>query len=483
MNTSSPPPARTSPNSPIGRDVVTVGTAGKVGDGVNAFFVYKVTSSADVVVERRYSDFLWLHQQLATHCAGYVIPPLPAKVVGLLQGPEFLEHRRAGLEGFVQKVVAHDALSHATCVRSFLTCSSVELSALKNASSAPAGAASTLSSVVQRTQSLQHWWDKTCQRFVETDPLGLFRAPVDGDGNDRPSTPPHQSIADNGSSSSSSSPAATATSSSSGKDDREFAIARTYVTKLRAQMQSLKRKVRAASQQNQLAAGAHCDLIECLHLVADADAEHAELPTAYYSALIAVLDTRARQMDAELRAFAVTVDDMARWVKAVQNALDVREDRRFVYQAQLAAHRKAVAGDGVDSPSATRLSEALVAAKDEFERVHARVMHEVARFRGQKAIELQKLFLEFAHVQLRNSREFEAVVAQSAVELAHPLPEKLLLAAQTPAAYQSRNSFGLDKDDVAQSTASTQSLSGSSSAATTAAAKPLVERSHVYVQI
>ncbi|OWZ24589.1 Sorting nexin 1 [Phytophthora megakarya] len=421
---------------------ITVGAAGKVGDGVNAYYVYKVTSAEDVVVERRYSDFLWLHHQLSKQCAGYVIPPLPAKVVGLLQGPEFLEHRRAGLERFLRKVVTHDELKNSNYFRSFLECSIVELTALKaEAQRANSLNATSMSSVVQRTQSLNNWWGKTYQRMVENDALNIFGSRSSEDKEN-----------------------------SGVIEDPEFTKVAKYVSKLHAQIQSLKSKVRAASQQNKLASGAHCDLIECLNWVADAEEENAELPTSYYSALLAMLDTRARQMDAELEAFSASVNDIARWVKAVQNALDVREDRRYLYQAQLAAHRKAVNGDGPDSPSATRLSNDLVAAKDEFERVHSRVMREVARFRGQKAVELKKLFLEFAQMQLRNSKEMEKIVTQSTTELETPLPAKLLYAAQTPAScanlFESRDSFGLDKNDVigtTKSTASTQSPTGSMS--------------------
>uniref|UniRef100_M4BDI5 PX domain-containing protein n=1 Tax=Hyaloperonospora arabidopsidis (strain Emoy2) TaxID=559515 RepID=M4BDI5_HYAAE len=451
---------------------ISVGTAGKVGDGVNSFFIYKVTSANNVVVERRYSDFLWLHQQLSKHCAGYVIPPLPVKVVGLLQGPEFLEHRRAGLECFLQKVAGHDELCHSMYFNRFLECSIVELTALKTETQKGDGLnASSMSVVVQRTQSLQKWWSKTCQRVVENDTLGIFGSPPNNTNGEN-----GENNNDNNSSS----------SSSNVIEDPEFTNVVKYMTKLRAQIQSLKRKVRAAHQQNKLAAGAHCDLIECLNWVADAEEENAEMPTSYYSALIVILDTRARQMDTELQAFSINVDDIARWVKAVQNALDVREDRRYLYQAQLAAHRKAVIGDGPDSPSATRLSNDLVAAKDEFERVHARVMHEVARFRGQKAVELKRLFLEFAQLQLRNTKELEEIVVQSTGDLENELPAKLLFAAQTPAScattYKSRNSFGLDKEDIAKSTASTQSPSSSINAATSTS-KPIAASSHVYVQI
>lgn len=47
---------------------IEVGAAGKVGDGVNAYYVFPVTSTspgADPLrVDRRYSDFLWLHHQV-----------------------------------------------------------------------------------------------------------------------------------------------------------------------------------------------------------------------------------------------------------------------------------------------------------------------------------------------------------------------------------------------------------------------------------
>ncbi|UIZ20595.1 hypothetical protein KXD40_001043 [Peronospora effusa] len=424
--------------------VITVGAAGKVGDGVNSYYVYKVTSAEDMVVERRYSDFLWLHYQLSKQCAGYVIPPLPSKVVGMLQGTGFLEHRRAGLERFLHKLVSHDELRNSNYFHSFLECSIVELTTLKaETQRANSLTTTSLSSVVQRTQLLNNWWSKTYQRMVENDALSIFGSRNNGEDGENCGM----------------------------IEDPEFTNVTKYVAKLNAQMQLLKSKVRAASQQNKLAAGTHCDLIECLNWVADAEEENSEMPTSYYIALLAVLDTRARQMDAELEAFSSSIDDIARWVKAVQNALDVRDDRRYLYQAQLAAHRKAVNGDGPDSPSATRLSKELVAAKDEFERVHARVMREVARFRGQKAVELKKLFLEFAQLQLRSSKEMEMIVTQSTTELETPLPAKLLCASQTPASCTSsfkwRDSFGLDKNDVigtTRSTSDTQSPTGSSTA-------------------
>lgn len=46
---------------------ISVASAGKVGDGVNAYHVYPITSTPanePLTVDRRYSDFLWLHHQV-----------------------------------------------------------------------------------------------------------------------------------------------------------------------------------------------------------------------------------------------------------------------------------------------------------------------------------------------------------------------------------------------------------------------------------
>ncbi|KAE8901869.1 hypothetical protein PF003_g14097 [Phytophthora fragariae] len=58
--------------------------------------------------------------------------------------------------------------------------------------------------------------------------------------------------------------------------------------------------------------GAHCRLVGCLNWVADV-----KMPTSF-SALHSVLNTRARQVDAVLESFSANVDDITRWIKAVQ---------------------------------------------------------------------------------------------------------------------------------------------------------------------
>lgn len=440
---------------------VTVGAAGKVGDGVNAYYVFPVTSAnvatEPLQVDRRYSDFLWLHHHMKRQCAGYIIPPLPAKVVGFLQGPEFLEQRRAGLERFLRKVVAHDELRDSSFFRAFLECSQVELTALKADASAagaaldtprnagsPASEASfasspgaalsrsssftstptSFASVVQQTQMLNSWWGKARQRLAENNQLRLLAARA---GHELPRA---NTI-----------------------EDPVFDAHVQYLAELDAQVAQLKAKVRAAHRQNKLSAGAYCDLIECMSAMADGEEERGEMPAAYFSAMLALLDTRARQMDGEFDKFATRVDSLARWVKAVQRAVAVREDRRLHYQAQLAACPAADAAEKTpldDQPDENNngepLDNELLEAKDEFETVHARVMKEIARFRSEKAVELRKMFLEFAALQVRCTAELNDVLASSNKTLNEPLPPQLRATGST-SFYDSASSVGSGSGD------------------------------------
>ncbi|KAE8968690.1 hypothetical protein PF011_g27090, partial [Phytophthora fragariae] len=85
----------------------------------------------------------------------------------------------------------------------------------------------------------------------------------------------------------------------------------------------------------------------------------------------------------------------------------VREDHRYLYQAQLAVLHKAVNGDDPESTSAARLSNAFATAKDVFERVHARVVREVLCCRGMNVL------MKVAQLQLLYANELEEIVAQS----------------------------------------------------------------------
>ncbi|XP_062327529.1 sorting nexin-1-like isoform X2 [Osmerus eperlanus] len=112
----------------------------KVGDGMNAYMAYKVSTRTSLPmfrsrafsVRRRFSDFLGLYEKLSAKQSlnGCIIPPPPEKsVVGMTKvkvgkedpsSAEFVERRRAALERYLQRVVSHPSLLQDPDVREFL---------------------------------------------------------------------------------------------------------------------------------------------------------------------------------------------------------------------------------------------------------------------------------------------------------------------------------------------------------------------------
>ncbi|XP_043103341.1 sorting nexin-2 isoform X3 [Puntigrus tetrazona] len=119
---------------------ISVSDPEKVGDGMNAYMVYKVSTKTglsifsrdEVSVKRRFSDFLGLHSKLASKYMhiGYIVPPAPEKsIVGMtkvkvgkedLSSVEFVEKRRSALERYLLRTVKHPALLRDPDVLQFL---------------------------------------------------------------------------------------------------------------------------------------------------------------------------------------------------------------------------------------------------------------------------------------------------------------------------------------------------------------------------
>uniref|UniRef100_A0A7M4FU60 Sorting nexin-1 n=1 Tax=Crocodylus porosus TaxID=8502 RepID=A0A7M4FU60_CROPO len=121
---------------------LTVGVSDpeKVGDGMNAYVAYKVSTwtslpmfrSKQFSVKRRFSDFLGLYEKLSEKHSqnGFIVPPPPEKsLIGMTKvkvgkedssSAEFLEKRRAALERYLQRVVSHPTMLQDPDVREFL---------------------------------------------------------------------------------------------------------------------------------------------------------------------------------------------------------------------------------------------------------------------------------------------------------------------------------------------------------------------------
>ncbi|XP_063050867.1 sorting nexin-2 isoform X2 [Engraulis encrasicolus] len=119
---------------------ISVSDPEKVGDGMNAYMAYKVTTKTSLrifnhnefSVKRRFSDFLGLHSKLASKYLhiGYIVPPAPEKsIVGMTKvkvgkddssSTEFVEKRRSALERYLMRTVKHPTLRKDTDVQQFL---------------------------------------------------------------------------------------------------------------------------------------------------------------------------------------------------------------------------------------------------------------------------------------------------------------------------------------------------------------------------
>lgn len=104
----------------------------KHGDGVSAYWSYKVHTRTtlphfdqdELTVHRRFRDFRWLHDRLATRFRGMVLPPLPEKnaMQSKFQSDEkFLEVRRRALAVFLNRLAAHPVLLTSEELKAFLS--------------------------------------------------------------------------------------------------------------------------------------------------------------------------------------------------------------------------------------------------------------------------------------------------------------------------------------------------------------------------
>ncbi|VEN46084.1 unnamed protein product [Callosobruchus maculatus] len=96
--------------------------ATKMG-GLKSFIAYQLTPSfSNVEVSRRYKHFDWLHDRLMAKFNVIAIPPLPDKQVSGRYEEQFIEHRRAQLQEFVNYMCRHPVLSTCEVWIHFLTC-------------------------------------------------------------------------------------------------------------------------------------------------------------------------------------------------------------------------------------------------------------------------------------------------------------------------------------------------------------------------
>ena len=81
-------------------------------------------SSTNVTVQRRFSQFVFLHTTLTRAFPGLALPPLPAKQYAGRFNDAFVEARRGELQRYLKKIVRHPVIRYAEVVTFFLGCES-----------------------------------------------------------------------------------------------------------------------------------------------------------------------------------------------------------------------------------------------------------------------------------------------------------------------------------------------------------------------
>ncbi|XDV49704.1 hypothetical protein PO909_018906 [Leuciscus waleckii] len=174
---------------------ISVSDPEKVGDGMNAYMVYKVSTKTSlsifsrdqVSVKRRFSDFLGLHSKLASKYMhiGYIVPPAPEKsIVGMTKvkvgkedtsSAEFVEKRRSALERYLMRTVKHPVLLKDPDVLQFLESSELPRAVSTQALSG-AGilrmvnkAADAVNKMTIKMNESDAWFEEKQQQFENLD--------------------------------------------------------------------------------------------------------------------------------------------------------------------------------------------------------------------------------------------------------------------------------------------------------------------------
>jgi len=125
---SSVPSSLSSSSSSSQKFEVSVTDPEKKGEGMYQFISYKINTTKESSpgklsqssVVRRFSDFVWLHNQLINKYKGLLIPPIPEKaIIGRFSG-DFISERKRALENFLNRIANHPDLCNSSDVDLFL---------------------------------------------------------------------------------------------------------------------------------------------------------------------------------------------------------------------------------------------------------------------------------------------------------------------------------------------------------------------------
>jgi len=148
----------------------------KQGDGFGSYISYKINTRTSLPQYtwkefsqiHRYSDFVWLHNQLKARYPNVIIPPLPEKALTGNYDPNFISLRRHALERFLNRIASHPLLQCSEDLQTFLEANEETLNAAKRQTIEPKQPAA------QQQGGLGRWFKESMQSVSNS-----FSAPTE----------------------------------------------------------------------------------------------------------------------------------------------------------------------------------------------------------------------------------------------------------------------------------------------------------------
>lgn len=357
-------------------------------------------------VLRRYSDFLWLYENLHKERPGAIIPPLPDKQAVSRFSPEFVEDRRMALEKFLRRVVCHPELGDASCLLTFLRAEDLEFQHVKktnqtttgsndisdygiggggggdNILSSLGGAGAFHLNPQKNTATLKKWFSEAKTTL----------------SNELVSSP----------------------------DDDLFDEIERYIEVLSIQMKRVSHQASSLVRKSREIANGMFEFSLAFHQLAQSEGGPLGTKLQCMGGAGDTLSSLAvHQSEMEYRCLEEPFKDYLKIIHAVKMALSRRHEKRVSYTAvlqeiqarEMNLHRLRMT-PGCEAKAYTaemslqRYHSMAQLAKEEYAECSQRVLREVDRFKRDKAEEMRGVVLEFILLEIEVNRGMERVWAE-----------------------------------------------------------------------
>lgn len=386
---------------------ITVSDPVQHADGLNKYTSYRVDvrpsgpgsetgmvaqpSNSYSAVLRRYSDFLWLYNQLHVERSGAIVPPIPEKQPVGRFSPAFVEERRMQLERFLRRAALHPELADAACLDTFLRADDVTFAASKlnkqtlinhqPASSMPAIGVTNNGSGGMKKDGFKRWFAE-----AKTSMSGdLVRSP----------------------------------------DDDLFDEISRYIHGLDNQMRNVSHQATGLVKKGKEIANGMFEFGLAFQLLGQSEADALGEALQQMGATADRLSViSAEHADKEVLEFEEPLTDYIKYIHEAKLALQRRHEKRLTYstclsdvsqkQNQLGKLRAQLGKEAAayqTEQSLRRAQLAAEAASNEFQVVSQRVLREVDRFKREKAEDMRTTVLSYIQLQVKYNKQMEAVWA------------------------------------------------------------------------